>query len=183
MRLTELISAGKDILSRLYPEMEAREMVFVYLEDVLGVKRHTHVLVPDYELSSDMSQTALDAFGRMASGEPLQYVVGKAWFYGRDFKVTPDVLIPRPETEVLCRDVIKSSSRHDVRVLDLCTGSGCIAWTTALEMPGDSKRSFMVYSSSYPLPEDEDTASCTSHILDSLKGRADNMAATSSRLT
>lgn len=136
MRLTELISAGKDILSRLYPEMEAREMVFVYLEDVLGVKRHTHVLVPDYELSSDMSQTALDAFGRMASGEPLQYVVGKAWFYGRDFKVTPDVLIPRPETEVLCRDVIKSSGRHDVRVLDLCTGSGCIAWTTALEMPG-----------------------------------------------
>lgn len=135
MRLTELIAAGREKLSLLYPEMEAREMVFACLEDVLGVNRHTHILEPAYEVSSNMAQVVLDAFARMSSGEPLQYVIGKAWFYGRSFRVTPDVLIPRPETEMLCRDAVKSARKPDVKVLDLCTGSGCIAWTLALEMP------------------------------------------------
>ncbi len=75
----------------------------------------------------------------MACGEPLQYVTGKAYFYGREFDVTPDVLIPRPETEILCREVCNNAgSGTSPRILDLCTGSGCIAWTLALERPGAS---------------------------------------------
>ena len=136
MLLIDLIKEGTQTLAVIYPEREAREMVYAALENLLGTTRHTHILEPCYKVSDDDLAEVRGAFSRMASGEPLQYVVGKAWFYGRDFKVTPDVLIPRPETEVLCRDVIKSSSRHDVRVLDLCTGSGCIAWTMALELPG-----------------------------------------------
>jgi release factor glutamine methyltransferase len=87
-----------------------------------------------YEVVDDLAEVALAAFQRMASGEPLQYVIGKAWFYNREFKVSPDVLIPRPETEVLVSEAISGS--RPSRVLDLCTGSGCIAWTLALEMPG-----------------------------------------------
>ena len=109
-------------------------MVFAFLEYRLGTKRHTHILEPDYEVSDDVASAVFAAFDRMAAGEPLQYVTGIADFYGRQFRVTPDVLIPRPETEHLCR--LASEAVSSCRILDLCTGSGCIAWTMALEMPG-----------------------------------------------
>ena len=174
MLLKAIISEGREILSALYPEYEAKEMVSAYLEDMFGIARHCHILYPEYRLSDDHAQRALADFRRMASGEPLQYVTGKAHFYGREFRVTPDVLIPRQETELLCQSLIcqmipktpaftarckgpqdhlPSRSRplagggtsspsfwqiNDRRtnILDLCTGSGCIAWTLALEMPG-----------------------------------------------
>lgn len=144
MLLKELINIGIETISQLYPDREAREMVFMLLERKLGTRRHTHIVEPGYEVSDEDASSVMTAFGRMASGEPLQYVTGVADFYGRQFRVTPDVLIPRPETEILCRSVLesgigsKSSDRLSAApvVLDLCTGSGCIAWTLALEMPG-----------------------------------------------
>lgn len=73
---------------------------------------------------------------RRAAGEPVAYLLGGREFYGRDFAVTPDVLIPRPETELLV-DIAKSKVGTDgtARILDLGTGSGCIAVTLALELP------------------------------------------------
>ena len=137
MKLTGLIKIGKETVSTLYPEREAGEMVFAYLEETLGTKRHTHIVEPEYEVPSDEAETAQEAFQRMATGEPLQYIIGKSWFYGRQFKVTPDVLIPRPETEVLCNTVInRFKSTPNCEALDMCTGSGCIAWTLAIELPG-----------------------------------------------
>lgn len=79
------------------------------------------------------------AIERLKTGEPLQYVLGKAWFYGRDYHVTPAVLIPRQETEILVDEALKEIRRRKLsepRCLDLCTGSGCIAWTMALDSPG-----------------------------------------------
>lgn len=138
MLLKDLIKTGVSELSQSYPENEAGEMVHVYLEHLLGVKRHTHIVEPDYPVSEAAAASALSSFYRMKSGVPLQYVTGKAYFYGREFRVTPDVLIPRPETEILCREVIRHALSYEgpVRILDLCTGSGCIAWTLALEIPG-----------------------------------------------
>ena len=165
MQLKELIRTGTETVSRMYPEREAREMVFAFLEHHIGTKRHTHLVEPEYVVSDEAASDALTAFGRMATGEPLQYITGVADFYGRLFHVTPDVLIPRPETEILCRSILenrtsakysdgplplrgplplagggKMPSPHAWQnvpcILDLCTGSGCIAWTLALEMPG-----------------------------------------------
>ena len=165
MLLKSLINKGVETVSDVYPEREAREMVFAFLEHHLGTKRHTHIIEPMYEVADDLAEEALSAIRRMASGEPLQYVTGFADFYGRKFRVTPDVLIPRPETEILCHNVLaegmgcqgcgdgifspprrgrgpqsgRGPSEHLATipsVLDLCTGSGCIAWTLALEMPG-----------------------------------------------
>ena len=137
MLLKDLIKEGTDIISSMYPEREAREMVFAYLESVIGTRRHTHIIEPECQVDDEVASQAVEAFRRMASGEPLQYVTGKAYFYGREFNVTPDVLIPRPETELLCRAVIDFvKMKSEVRILDLCTGSGCIAWTLALEIPG-----------------------------------------------
>ena len=166
MFLKDIIKEGINTISSLYPEGEAREMVLAYLEHRLGTTRHTHILNPDYMVADDLVPEIRDAYSLMASGEPLQYVIGESWFYGRRFHVSPDVLIPRPETEILCRTVlgpltdrgtldpriepaalmhplagggmscVPQSASGPMRVLDLCTGSGCIAWTLALEMPG-----------------------------------------------
>ena len=133
MFLKDIIKEGINTISSLYPEGEAREMVLAYLEHRLGTTRHTHILNPDYMVADDLVPEIRDAYSRMASGEPLQYVIGESWFYGRRFNVSPDVLIPRPETEILCRIALSPMAK---KVLDLCTGSGCIAWTLALEMPG-----------------------------------------------
>lgn len=135
MLLKDIIEQGTKMLSVMYPSEEARQTVFAYLEDALGVKRHTHIIEPDYQVTEEKVSDVLTAFERMSSGEPLQYILGRAWFYGRQFRVTPDVLIPRPETEVLVSSVV-GRRRQGVRILDLCTGSGCIAWTLALEIPG-----------------------------------------------
>ncbi|MBK7443142.1 MAG: peptide chain release factor N(5)-glutamine methyltransferase [Bacteroidetes bacterium] len=72
---------------------------------------------------------------RLLSNEPVQYVLGKAWFYGQQFTVNPAVLIPRPETEELVETIIKSNPGPGTRILDIGTGSGCIAITLSLELP------------------------------------------------
>ncbi|MFC2347453.1 MAG: peptide chain release factor N(5)-glutamine methyltransferase [Bacteroides sp.] len=70
----------------------------------------------------------------LATGAPLQYILGQAYFFNRPFRVTTDTLIPRPETEELCDLVLKHlPKQRPLRGLDLCTGSGCIAITLALE--------------------------------------------------
>lgn len=109
MLLTELIKEGRRTVSEAYPEAEAREMVSVFLEELLGVVKHTHILYPDYAVSVESVLEARGAFARMAAGEPLQYVMGKAYFYGREFRVTPDVLIPRPGDRTFVQDGVTSS--------------------------------------------------------------------------
>lgn len=139
MLLKDLIYIGIETVSKQYPEGEAREMVFAFLEHSLGVRKYTHITDPGYEVSEAEAADCVSSFERMAAGEPLQYVAGVADFYGRQFKVTPDVLIPRPETEILCKETIERilacKSDAQLKVLDMCTGSGCIAWTVAMECP------------------------------------------------
>lgn len=153
MFLRDFIKESIASLERLYPAPEARNIVMLLCQALLGVKSYTHITEPQTVIPPS-SQPALDsAMERLLSAEPLQYVLGSASFYGREFRVTPAVLIPRPETELLVslalsrlRALSSESSLpahfrlggppSGFRVLDLCTGSGCIAWTIALEMPG-----------------------------------------------
>jgi release factor glutamine methyltransferase len=73
---------------------------------------------------------------RRAAGEPTQYLTGTREFYGRTFRVEPSTLIPRPETELLVQAVLRAlPDDGDLRVLDLCTGTGCVGVTLALERP------------------------------------------------
>lgn len=135
-------------METLYPTKEARNIMLMLCESRIGTKSYTHIVEPEYQIK-DKALDGLNAdLERLVSGEPVQYVIGYADFCGLRFKVTPDVLIPRPETELLCREAIKIGSRmqrmrkaygksaRPVRILDLCTGSGCVAWTVALNIPG-----------------------------------------------
>lgn len=153
MFLRDFIKESIASLERLYPAPEARNIVMLLCQALLGVKSYTHITEPQTVIPPS-SQPALDsAMERLLSAEPLQYVLGSASFYGREFRVTPAVLIPRPETELLVSLALSrlralssesslpahfrlGGSPSGFRVLDLCTGSGCIAWTIALEMPG-----------------------------------------------
>ena len=104
------------------------------LKHSLGVERSWLFSHPDSEIETDPVDELLR---RRKSHEPLAYILGRREFYGREFEVTPAVLIPRQETELLV-DVAKDFANQnsaEIRVLDIGTGSGCIAITVAKEFP------------------------------------------------
>ena len=170
MQLQGFIDWAVCSLRDLYPEHEARNMVDILLEERTGRKGWFAVAHPDFELCAAELPGLKDDVARLCTGEPLQYVLGFAWFYSRRFRVSPAVLIPRPETEILVDTVLSrlSDFAHSAassqgvngssgqglgnvrvcgdnvmpgcspKILDLCTGSGCIAWTLALECPNAS---------------------------------------------
>ena len=166
MLLADFIRQGTEALAALYPEPEARSMMLLLCEERLGVSRHAYLTEPLQEIPVASMKADL---ARLCAGEPLQYVLGYADFYGRRFQVSPAVLIPRPETEYLCHTILSgkrtvpsagtpsgerayslvsvnetegvpaapgSGAAAPVHIIDLCTGSGCIAWTLAAEIPG-----------------------------------------------
>jgi len=96
---------------------------------------------PDYRLSTTDHRLFSKLVSRRASHEPVAYILGRKEFYGRGFKITPDVLIPRPETELMV-DLIKRSTKCEVRgtpaLLDVGTGSGALAVTLAKEIEGST---------------------------------------------
>ena len=92
-----------------------------------ALKMRRNELVAVKKIGHADYKAAMDILARRISGEPLDYIFGESEFYGNKVKVTPDVLIPRMETEILCEQAIKLIGEREVRVLDLCTGSGCIA--------------------------------------------------------
>ncbi|WP_207433870.1 peptide chain release factor N(5)-glutamine methyltransferase [Sabulibacter ruber] len=123
-------------LQTLYEEPEARTMAEWVLQHALRVGRF-ELLQRRKDPAPDGLQAQVQQYQeRLLQHEPLQYVLSEASFYGRDFTVTPAVLIPRPETEELVQKVIKTYQRQpQVRLLDIGTGSGCIPITLAAELP------------------------------------------------
>lgn len=100
--------------------------------DILGLKQAS-----DRVLDASQNQILDIVFHRLINGEPIQYIAGHAWFYGLQFKVTPDVLIPRPETEELVEWIVadhRKSNAREIRILDIGTGSGCIAIALARQL-------------------------------------------------
>ena len=110
----------------------------VLLAEVSGARREHLLAHPEEPLSPEQQTDFLNGIRRLAAGEPLPYVLGWWEFYGRRFAVSPAVLIPRPESELLIDEALRVQRlRSDGgRLIDLGTGSGCLAITLALELPG-----------------------------------------------
>lgn len=122
-------------LAGLYDEREARSLARRLVAGCLGATLSELLTDPAREVGAEAAQRLEEAAQRLAAGTPLQYILGEADFYGRRFAVREGVLIPRPETEELVEWIVRGE-RAARRVLDVGTGSGCIAATLALEMPG-----------------------------------------------
>lgn len=140
MLLAEFIRESVPALEKLYPSPEARGLVLMLCEERLGVRSYTHIVEPLFEIPEAALSGLKADMSRLAAGEPIQYVLGYTEFCGRKFKVGPSVLIPRPETGQLVDESLKllAAMGRPAKVLDLCTGSGCIAWSVALGAPGVS---------------------------------------------
>lgn len=140
MLLAEFIRESVPALEKLYPSPEARGLVLMLCEERLGVRSYTHIVEPLFEIPEAELPGLKADMSRLAAGEPIQYVLGNTEFCGRKFKVGPSVLIPRPETGQLVDESLKllAAMGRPAKVLDLCTGSGCIAWSVALGAPGVS---------------------------------------------
>ena len=128
------------MLTEEYPNLRERDaLVSSMVVDFLHLPGYAIVTDPFADIPESDASAFLDCARRLSEGEPYQYITGWCEFGGRVFSVAPGVLIPRPETEYLCRlagqKLQDSSLAGRLRILDLCTGSGCIAWTLALDFP------------------------------------------------
>ncbi len=124
-------------LKSLHGEREAKEMAFVILEEVLSAEREEILTDKKIEVSSEKTVQLERIIRDVSNGMPVQYATGKAYCYGRSFFVNPSVLIPRQETEELLFRVIEDHREtKEMDILDAGTGSGCIAITLALDLPG-----------------------------------------------
>ena len=125
-------------LTPLYDAGEAQAIVRTVLDVEYGMTLTDIICGKVNELSSDEERNLEEIITRLQNGEPVQYVLGEADFAGRTFHVEPGVLIPRPETAELCQwieeDVSSLEADERKQILDICTGSGCIAITLGLNI-------------------------------------------------
>lgn len=127
-------------LQTIYNLDEAKAIANNVFEEVMLVKPH-QIKILNIDLSEEEETNLMDILERLLIHEPIQYILGNAWFYGNKFYVTPDVLIPRSETEELVELVIekiKNNYKNDstnFQLIDIGTGSGCIAISLKLAFP------------------------------------------------
>jgi release factor glutamine methyltransferase len=133
--MNETVAYMKDSLKSLYPPEEVRSLVRWIIEEVCGLSPGQQLLHKDTQLSVTEKERIRGIVQRLEKSEPVQYILGETTFYGLPFEVNPSVLIPRPETEELVAHILRTQTAPGRRVLDIGTGSGCIAVTLAKYLP------------------------------------------------
>jgi release factor glutamine methyltransferase len=151
MKLFEAEQYLKEQLKEVYEEQEAATIASIAVEYITGFSKTERVTKKLEQLSASQSVQIQKALKRLKTGEPIQYIMNKSWFYGMELYVDKNVLIPRPETEELVQWVIndvKASGKSvfikgpteadkttELKILDIGTGSGCIALALKKTMP------------------------------------------------
>lgn len=140
MKLKDLAGHFADNLGEIYGPDEAQAIFFVAISSVLQYNRVDYLLKKNETLQEEQVTRFEGILAELQSGRPIQYVIGETFFYGLPFKVNPSVLIPRPETEELVEWVIESTALAAVtgsgpRIIDIGTGSGCIAISLKKNLP------------------------------------------------
>lgn len=121
-------------INDIFPPEEIWAMSNIIVRDVLGISDIERLRDPDKLLSEKEIVTIQNIASELKTGKPIQYILGEAPFYGLTFKVTPDTLIPRQETEELVRHIITENASLEGDILDIGTGTGCIAIALSVNM-------------------------------------------------
>lgn len=142
MTRQEFVRSATASLSALYPAEEAGAIARRLLLDTLGISLERYMSDLSAALSLEDEALLAERLGQLQDGRPIQYVLGFTEFCGHRFKVGEGVLIPRPETEELVNLIVSDceclsvEEDEDFNILDIGTGSGCIAWSLAAALPG-----------------------------------------------
>lgn len=130
MKLEEVKIKMLQELKGFYDDQESRQMVSWLIESFTGISRVQLLVSDDLLISAGVLDKLWEGLNQLKAHKPVQYVTGEAFFHGLKFRVTNDVLIPRPETEELVQWVIDDhQTKPGLRILDIGTGSGCIIIT------------------------------------------------------
>jgi len=137
MRLNEIKQALKKQLAGQFESVEIGPILSILIEHITGWDQVHQVVYKDNSISDEQALAFEAAVAELVAGKPIQYIIGKAWFMGEAYTVNEQVLIPRPETEelvdwVLAYAAIKGKALH---ILDIGTGSGCIAIALKKALP------------------------------------------------
>jgi len=137
--LSQLKIKFLNLLKDEYPAQEVNSFFNLLTESYLGMNRLDFALKPGKELSLEEKEKFEFALYRLSLHEPIQYIIGETEFFGLKFNVNKNVLIPRPETEELVQwildDLGESKNPPNLKILDIGTGSGCIAISLAKNLP------------------------------------------------
>ncbi|WP_299460154.1 peptide chain release factor N(5)-glutamine methyltransferase [uncultured Microscilla sp.] len=131
----QLFDQCRQALLPYYPATEAQSMAFLLLEHLFQLNKMQVLVNQPIQTTPQVLQVFNNALRRLQQYEPIQYIIKQAEFYGLPFWVKPGVLIPRPETEELVAWIIQDFQDQPLTLLDIGTGSGCIAVTLAKNMP------------------------------------------------
>jgi release factor glutamine methyltransferase len=139
MKIKEYRTQFIQMLTSMYGEGEAESFFYLILEEKQKLKRIDLALQPDLVFSENEIEVWNSILEQLKLEIPIQYLLGKTSFYGLDFEVNENVLIPRPETEELVDWIISNNQAikktNDIKILDIGTGSGCIAISLAKNLP------------------------------------------------
>ncbi len=142
MRLKTILDDFHSALDDNYGKDEVNSFFDLLIDYYLGIKRIQLVLNPEYTIALEQEHLFSNALLELKKNKPIQYIIGETEFYGLPFKVNEHTLIPRPETEELVsfilEDVTSSAVEKSTKILDIGTGSGCIAISIAKNIPESS---------------------------------------------
>ena len=139
VEITHLKHRFISYLKSAYGMEEAIELFWMSMEHIFQTSRLQLKLKQSINLSESEQSLFNYILNELATGRPIQYIIGYAWFYDQQFIVNGSVLIPRPETEELVSLIIDENREQNLRVLDIGTGSGCIPISLKKHLPGNSE--------------------------------------------
>ncbi|MCL3779822.1 peptide chain release factor N(5)-glutamine methyltransferase [Prolixibacteraceae bacterium JC049] len=131
-------------LNSIYSEREIESMFRIVIEALTGWDYSQFIINRNETISEELRIKFIDWVNRLEKSEPLQYIIGETEFFDLKFKVNKNVLIPRQETEELVDLIIRENSNKDLQLLDVGTGSGCIAISLAKNLPKAKVHAFDV---------------------------------------